>query len=172
METVFTLVVSVIAVVVAVLAFVESRRLRRIEESRDRREQDRLRRTQAESILTWMSAEIPDAGPTMSVVEVQNRSAAPIFDMEIHSVDLNYFEGQRHGSRALAPLTVKMMPPGHVVYGRGSGTYPWDLGRLPQECDLLRPVTKSQDRRVISVEFTDASGTRWMRDVTGVLREA
>ncbi|NHU84178.1 hypothetical protein GWK18_00925 [Kocuria sp. JC486] len=165
------IVLSSVAVVVAVLAFIESRKLRRIEDGRDRRESAVKRRSQAEGLLAWMSAEIPVDAPSTSVIEVQNRTAAPVFDIEVHAIDLNYVDGQRSGYRELAPLRIRMLPPGHLVYGPGKGSYAWDLGRLPGECELLRPVTKSVDRRVVSFSFTDAHGVTWHRDQDGALTE-
>lgn len=165
------LILSSLAVVVAVLAFIESWKLRRIEDRRDRRESAVKRRSQAEGLLAWMSAEIPTGASSTSVIEVQNRTAAPIFDIEVHSIDLNYVDGQRSGYRELAPLKIRMLPPGNLVYGPGKDHYAWDLGRLPIECDLLRPITKSVDRRVVSFSFTDAHGVTWHRGQDGALKE-
>jgi hypothetical protein len=67
-------------------------------------------------------------------------------------------------------LTVRIFPPGHLIYGLDP-EHAWDLGRRPDEYERLRPVTMSPDRRVTAFEFTDASGTRWRRYEDGVLEE-
>lgn len=165
----FSVLVALFALVAAVWATVETRQMKQIERRRDAVSQRESRRRQANEVMAWMSAELGKTGGSASVIEVHNRSGAPIYDLMVLSSDLVYRDQRR--MRVDNPrLTVRIFPPGNLVYGPDA-EYSWDLGRRPDECDRLRPVTKSTDRRVTSFEFTDASGTRWRRGEDGVLEE-
>lgn len=170
-------VVALLALAAAGWAAVEARRAKqagagRAEQAQQRRDaaahQERRRR-QADEVMAWMSDELGESGGSTSVIEVQNRSGAPVYDLVVLSSGLVYREPRR--LRMDNPrLSVHIFPPGHLVYGPHRERS-WDPGRRPDECERLRPRTTSTDERVTAFEFTDASGTRWRRDENGVLEE-
>ncbi|WP_272027671.1 hypothetical protein [Kocuria rosea] len=164
-----SVVVALLALVAAVWVMVEVRRVKHSERRRDAVSRQEGRRRQANEVMAWMSAELGKPVDHRSVIEVHNRSGAPIYDLVVLSSDLIYREQRR--TRVDNPrLTVRIFPPGHLIYGLDP-EHSWDLGRRPDEYERLRPVTMSPDRRVTSFQFTDASGTRWRRYEDGVLEE-
>lgn len=164
-----SVVVALFALAAAVWAVVGMRRMEQTEGRRDAVSHQEGRRRQADEVMAWMSAELGKPTDHRSVIEVHNRSAAPIYDLVVLSSDLTYREQRR--VRVDNPrLSIRIFPPGHLVYGPDPEHF-WDLGRRPDECERLRPMTTSTDRRVESFEFTDASGTRWRRYEDGVLEE-
>ena len=161
--------VALLALVAAVWAMVELRRMKRNAQHRDAVSQQEGRRRQANEVMAWMSAELGKPSDRSSVIEVHNRSGAPIYDLVVISSDLVYRDQRR--VRVDNPrLAVRIFPPGHLIYGLDP-EHAWDAGRRPDEYERLRPVTMSPDRRVTAFEFTDASGTRWRRYEDGVLEE-
>ncbi|ALU39686.1 hypothetical protein AS188_07890 [Kocuria flava] len=127
------------------------------------------RRRQADDVTAWVSSELHDAGSSAPVIEVQNRSGAPIYDLVVVSTGL-FSPGPRRTSGRDSRLRLHIFPPGHLVYGLHPERI-WDTERRPDECQRLRPMTTSTDQKVTAFEFTDASGTRWRRDENGVLEE-
>lgn len=127
------------------------------------------RRRQADEVTAWVSSELHDAGRSTPVIEVQNRSGAPVYDLVVVSAGL-FTPGSLLAAGRDSRLRMRIFPPGHLVYGLHPERT-WDSGRRPDECRRLRPMTTSTDQTVTAFEFTDASGTRWRRDENGVLEE-
>lgn len=180
--SIITLAISSGALVVAVLAFLESRRLRRIEEAREDRASVERRREQAARLAIWMSVETLDStweqangvirNHTQIILEVKNTSDAPVYDICISATDVQYLQGKRLDTpKELEDLVVHTMPPGHLVFGPGQGVHAWDLGKSPEAHGALVPVTKSKLKRITKFTFTDADGVQWCRDADGSLKE-
>lgn len=127
-------------------------------------------RRQVEDVTAWMSSELHDAGGSTPVIEVQNRSSAPIYDLVVVVSTGLFAPGAHPMAGRDSRLRMQIFPPGHLVYGLHQERI-WDTGRRPDECRRLRPMTTSTDQKVTAFEFTDASGTRWRRDENGVLEE-
>lgn len=149
------------ALAAALWAVIVSRRLHQVEIIRDRRSDERSRRTQAAGIAIWVIVRSSSDERSRRGLLLHNSSDAPVFEVEVIST---YARTKTADPRKLPTLTLAVLPPGdYVVFG--DTTYQWSFPIERTACkDEITPVMNNPGWTVESFDFRDSHGVRWHRE--------
>lgn len=171
-----TLAAAVIAAVFAAGAF-------RLESDREDRWSDTQRRTQASVVAAWPSASgvsvrsgeldpetltYPERGPDRVTVLMRNASDVPVTTVVItvlmRTVDPG---GVEHGSYVFGETIERLVPPSSGELTIFVHANPF----VPTASLIPEGVASIEFHPYVAIEFTDASGYRWLRTHEGMLFE-
>lgn len=158
---------AILAVAAALWTAMESRRLRRLEVSRDEQARDDAARAQAVRVSAWCVT-CPDhpveEDEEQNGIIIRNVSALPLYELVVWSN--TSLGAPRHAAE------MKVVPPGAFVLLAKMGFH-WAFPRSASSVrGEVRPITRSAEWIVTRMEFTDAHGQRWCREGAELTRIA
>lgn len=124
-------------------------------------EQDREAKAQASKLSAWAASD-RDATPLVFGVVVSNRSGSTFHEVSIAA--------RIHQKDAAAPIRFAVLPPGEFfmeLTRDGEWEYAIEAAEHGRN---LRPYTRTEGYRVLSIDFTDNLEQRWSADAHMVLR--
>lgn len=160
---------SIGALAAAIVAAVIAKKLHGIESGRDEARAWRDKTAQAVKVAAWSCAEIEPgtSNPRSYGMVIKNASDSVIFDVSVESSGKGPFSN-------MPPMQLHVVPPGeYFVEHDPKSQYRWRFARaITESANEIRPVTKSPDIVVRSLQFRDSANNRWRRDESGALSPA
>lgn len=131
----------------------------RLEGERERRDLEREQRALAGVLQAWW-AQAPDDGKFHQwgvIVSNESAYASVFYDVVIH------VEGCLAQGLPLASLQARMkvVPPGRFFIEASNDEHPWMLPLAIDSSQEYRAVTKSENHKIVRIDFTDSLGSRW-----------